>query len=45
MVTAQVDLKGYNEGEYEVSVKATGDDNKATYAAKTTKIKIKITKK
>ena len=45
MVTAQVDLKGYSEGEYEVSVKATGDDNKATYAAKTTKIKIKITKK
>ena len=45
MVTAQVDLKGYSEGDYEVSVKATGDDNKATYAAKTTKIKIKITKK
>ena len=45
MVTAQVDLKGYSEGEYEVSVKASGEDNKATYAAKTTKIKIKITKK
>ena len=45
MVTAQVDLKGYSEGDYEVTVKASGDDNKATYAAKTTKIKIKITKK
>ena len=45
MVTAKVDLKGYSEGDYEVSVQAEGDDNKATYAAKTTKIKIKITKK
>lgn len=45
MVTAQVDLKGYSEGDYEVTVKAKGEDNKATYAAKTTKIKIKITKK
>ncbi|MEE3343866.1 MAG: CdaR family protein [Bacilli bacterium] len=45
MVTAQVDLKGYSEGDYEVTVKATGDDNKATYSAKTTKIKIRITKK
>ena len=45
MVTAQVDLKGYSEGDYEVTVKAAGDDNKATYAAKTTKIKIRITKK
>ena len=45
MITAQVDLKGYSEGDYEVSVKAAGDDNKATYAAKTTKIKIRITKK
>ena len=45
MVMAQVDLKGYSEGDYEVTVKATGDDNKATYAAKTTKIKIRISKK
>ena len=45
MVAAQVDLKGYSEGDYEVTVKASGEDNKATYAAKTTKIKIKITKK
>ena len=31
--------------EYEVTVKVTGEDNKATYVAKTTKIKVKITKK
>lgn len=45
MITAQVDLSGYSEGDYEVTVKADGDDNKATYAAKTTKIKVRITKK
>ena len=45
MITAQVDLSGYTEGDYEVTVKAEGDDNKATYAAKTTKIKVRITKK
>ena len=45
MITAQVDLSGYSEGDYEVTVKAEGDDNKATYAAKTTKIKVRITKK
>lgn len=45
MITAKVDLSGYGEGDYEVTVKADGDDNKATYAAKTTKIKIRITKK
>lgn len=45
MIKAQVDLSNYTEGEYEVSVKVTGDDNKVTYIAKTTKIKIKISKK
>ena len=45
MVTASVDLSGYSEGDYEVAVKASGDDNKATYAAKITKVKIRITKK
>ena len=44
-IKAQVDLEGYTEGEYEVSVKVTGEDNKATYTPKTTKIKIKISKK
>ena len=45
MIKAQVDLDGYTEGEYEVTVKVTGEDNKAIYIAKTTKIKVKITKK
>ena len=45
MIKAQVDLNNYVEGEYEVTVKVTGDDNKATYISKTTKIKIKISKK
>lgn len=45
MINAQVDLSGYKEGDYEVTVKVTGEDNKATYTAKTTKIKIRITKK
>ena len=39
MIKAQVDLNSYTEGEYEVSVKITGDDNKATYIAKTTKMR------
>lgn len=45
MVKAQVDLEGFTEGEYEVTVKVSGDDNKASYIAKTTKIKVKISKK
>lgn len=45
MISAQVDLSGYKEGDYEVTVKVTGVDNKATYTAKTTKIKVSITKK
>lgn len=45
MLKAQVDLEGYTEGEYEVSVKVTGEDNKASYTPKTTKIKIRISKK
>ena len=45
MIKAQVDLSSYTEGEYEVAIKVVGEDNKATYIAKTTKIKIKITKK
>jgi len=45
IIKAQVDLEGYTEGEYEVTVKVTGEDNKATYTPKTTKIKIKISKK
>ena len=44
-IKAQVDLNGYGEGEYEITVKVTGEDNKATYNPKTTKIKVKISKK
>jgi len=45
LIKAQVDLDGYGEGEYEVDVIVSGDENKATYTPKTTKIKIKISKK
>ncbi len=45
LIKAQVDLNGYSEGEYEVEVKVSGEDNKATYTPKTTKIKVKISKK
>lgn len=45
IIKAQVDLEGYGEGEYEVAVKVTGEDNKVSYTPKTTKIKIKISKK
>ena len=44
-IKAIVDLSGYKEGDYEVEVKVTGDDVKARYYAKTTKIKIRISKK
>ena len=45
MLKAQVDLEGYTEGEYEVTVKVVGEDNKASYTPKTTKIKVRISKK
>ena len=45
LIKAQVDLEGYGEGEYEVDVIVNGEENKATYTPKTTKIKIKISKK
>ena len=44
-ITAQVDLSGYTEGDYEVEVRVTGEDNRATYTSKITKIKVRITKK
>ena len=44
-IKAIVDLSGYKEGEHEVTIKVTGDDVKATYTPKTTKIKIRISKK
>ena len=45
MITAQVNLDGYGEGEYEVEVVVNGEENKAIYTPKTTKIKVKISKK
>lgn len=44
-IKAIVDLTGYKEGDHEVEITVTGDDVKATYSAKTTKIKIRISKK
>ena len=44
-IKAIVDLSGYKEGDHEVEINVTGDDVKATYSPKTTKIKIRISKK
>jgi len=44
-IKAIVDLSGYTEGDHEVEIVVSGDDVKATYSAKTTKIKIRISKK
>ena len=44
-IKAIVDLSGYKEGDHEVEIAVTGDDVKATYSPKTTKIKIRISKK
>lgn len=44
-IKAIVDLTGYKEGDHEVTINVTGDDVKATYTPKTTKIKIRISKK
>lgn len=44
-IKAIVDLSGYAEGDHEVPIVITGDDLRVTYTSKTTKIKIRITKK
>ncbi len=44
-IKAIVDLSGYTEGDHEVPIVISGDDLRVTYASKTTKIKIRITKK
>ena len=44
-IKAIVDLSGYKEGDHEVTITVIGDDVKATYTPKTTKIKIRISKK
>ena len=43
-IKATVDLSGLGEGEHSVSVNVTGDDVKASYFAKTSKIKVRINK-
>ncbi len=43
-IKATVDLSGLGEGEHTVTVVVTGDEVKANYVAKTTQIKVKITK-
>ena len=44
-IKAIVDLSEYGEGDHEVEIEVTGDELKATYTPKTTKIKIRITVK
>lgn len=44
-IKVTVDLNGYTPGEYEVEVKASGDDLKLSYESKTKKVKIIIEKK
>lgn len=43
-IKATVDLAGLGEGEHTVKVNVSGEDAKATYFAKTSKIKVRITK-
>lgn len=43
-IKATVDLAGLGEGEHTVNVLVVGDDPKASYTAKTTSIKVRITK-
>ena len=43
-IKATVDLSGLGEGEHTVKVNVTGDEVKASYFAKTTTIKVRITK-
>ena len=44
-IKATVDLSEYGEGDHEVDIVVSGDELKATYTPKTTKIKIRITSK
>lgn len=44
-IKAIIDLSGYGVGDHEVEVKVTGDEVKATYLPKTTKVKIRIKNK
>ncbi len=44
-IKATVDLSEYSEGDYEVEVVVTGDDVRASFTPKTTKIKVRISRK
>lgn len=44
-IKATIDLAGLSVGEHEVEVQVVGTEVKATYTPKTTKVKIKITKR
>ena len=44
-IIAYIDLKNYGEGTHEVEVKVTGTDLKLSYASKTKKVKVVISKK
>ena len=44
-IVAYIDLKNYGEGTHEVEVKVTGTDLKLSYASKTKKVKIVISRK
>lgn len=43
-ITASIDLSGLGEGEHEVEVKVTGNDERVNYTPKTKKVKIIIKK-
>jgi len=43
-IKAVVDLSGLGEGEHTVNVTVTGEEVRANYFAKTTKIKVRISK-
>lgn len=44
-ITAYIDLKDYEPGEYEVEVKVEGSDSRVQYISKTKKVKIKVVEK
>ena len=44
-ITAYIDLKDYEPGEYEVEVKVEGTDSRVQYVSKTKKVKIKVVEK
>ncbi len=44
-ITAYIDLKDYEPGEYEVEVKVEGTDSRVNYVSKTKKVKVKVVEK